>query len=57
MKRGIENMKKELTSLLIKECCKCMTCEKCVYCKHGLVCYLINMIELIKKYDIKENVK
>ena len=46
-------MKKELISLLIKEICKDMTCNKCIYCKHGLGCYLINMIELIKKYDIK----
>ena len=50
-------MKKELTSLLIKVCCKGMTCENCIYCKQGLGCYLINMIELIKKYDIKDNGK
>ena len=53
MKRG-EKMKKELTSLLIKGCCKGMTCEKCIYCEYGLGCYLIDMIELIKKYNIKE---
>ena len=46
-------MKKELTSLLIKEICKGKTCEKCKYNKIG--CYLIDMIELIKKYDVKEN--
>ena len=46
-------MKKELISLLIKEICKDKTCNKCKYNKIG--CYLIDMIELIKKYDIKEN--
>ena len=48
-----DKMKKELISLLIKEICKGKTCEKCKYNKIG--CYLIDMIELIKKYDIKEN--
>ena len=48
-------MKKELISLLIKEICNDKTCNKCIYCKHGPGCYLIDMIELIKKYDIKEN--
>ena len=46
-------MKKELISLLIKEICGNKTCNKCKYSKIG--CYLIDMIELIKKYDIKEN--
>ena len=46
-------MKKELISLLIKEICNDQTCNKCKYNKIG--CYLIDMIELIKKYDIKEN--
>ena len=46
-------MKKELTSLLIKEICKNKTCDKCKYKKIG--CYLVDMIELIKKYDVKEN--
>ena len=46
-------MKKELISLLVNEICKDKTCNKCKYSKIG--CYLIDMIELIKKYDIKEN--
>ena len=46
-------MKKDLTSLLIKEICKGKTCEKCKYNKIG--CYLVEMIELIKKYDVKGN--
>ena len=46
-------MKKEFISLLIKEICKNKTCNKCEYSKIG--CYLIDMIELIKKYDIKVN--
>ena len=46
-------MKKELTSLLIKKICKGKTCEKCKYIKTG--CYLADMIELIKKYDVKGN--
>ena len=46
-------MKKELVSLSIKEICNNKTCNKCEYSKIG--CYLIDMIVLIKKYDIKEN--
>ena len=46
-------MKKELISLLIKEICNDQTCNKCKYNKIG--CYLIEMIELIKKYDVNEN--
>ena len=46
-------MKKELISLLIKEICNDKTCNKCKYSKIG--CYLVDMIELIKKYDVKEN--
>ena len=48
-----DKMKKELISLLIKEICNDKTCNKCKYSKIG--CYLIDMIELIKKYDVKEN--
>ena len=46
-------MKKDLVNLLIKDCCKGRKCDECKYSKIG--CYLIDMIELIKKYDIKEN--
>ena len=45
-------MKKELISLLIKEICKDMTCNKCKYSKIG--CYLIDIIEIINKNE-KEN--
>ena len=48
-------MKNELISSLIKDCCKDRECDECPFSYSEFKCYLIDMIELIKKYDIKEN--
>lgn len=42
-------MKKDLVSLLIKECCKGKICEECSFLHSDFKCYLTDIINIIKK--------
>jgi hypothetical protein len=47
-------MKKDLISLLIKDCCKGRCCDECPFLSSQSKCYLIDIIEIIKKNE-REN--
>ncbi len=47
-------MKKDLTSLLIKECCKGKKCKECGFFGPNFHCYLQVIINIIDKNE-KEN--
>lgn len=47
-------MKKDLISLLIKDCCKGRSCNECPFLSSQSKCYLINIIEIIKNNE-REN--
>ena len=50
-------MKKDLVSLIIKECCEGRKCDVCPFSHFsdlGFKCYLIDIINIIKNYK-KEN--
>lgn len=44
-------MKKDLTRLLIKDCCKGRDCNECPFLHSKSECYLTEIIEIIKKYE------
>ena len=47
-------MKKDLVSLIIKDCCKGRECGECPFSYSEFKCYLIDIIEIIKNNE-KEN--
>lgn len=44
-------MKKDLSSLLIKECCKGKKCEECGFLNPNFHCYLQDIINIINKNE------
>ncbi len=42
-------MKKDLISLLIKDCCKGRHCDECPFLHSGFKCYLTDIINIIEK--------
>lgn len=47
-------MKKDLSALLVKECCTGKKCDDCGFLKPNLHCYLHDIIKIIKNSE-KEN--
>ena len=47
-------MKNDLISLIIKDCCKGRECGECPFLHSDFKCCLIDIINIIKKYE-KEN--
>ena len=47
-------MKKDLVSLIIKDCCKGRKCDECPFLHSDFKCYLTDIINIIKNYK-KEN--
>lgn len=47
-------MKKDLISLLIKNCCTGRQCTECSFLSSNFKCYLTDIINIIKKNE-KEN--
>ena len=47
-------MKKDLVSLIIKDCCKGRECDECPFLHSDFKCYLTDIINIIENYE-KEN--
>lgn len=47
-------MKKDLTKLLIKECCKKVCCNHCAFKESDTHCYLSDIIKIIKRSEENE---
>ena len=47
-------MKKDLISLLIKDCCKGRRCDECPFLNSQFKCYLTDIINILEKNE-KEN--